>query len=642
MCGIAGYVTACSDAQVNDTVLERMTDVLTHRGPDGYGYHRDERASLGHRRLSIIDVAAGVQPMYNEDRKVVIVYNGEVYNHSRLRPELEARGHRFATVCDTEAVLHAYEEYGVNAVEKLNGMFAFAIWDSSKKRLFVGRDRLGIKPFYYYYDGQVFVFGSEIKAVLEHPAVPRDLEQSVLPEYMAFGYVSEAQTMFRGVRELPPASTLTLDLSGDRWEMHEATYWEAPAIAPGGANELAESVRDCRSLIEDCVSARLMSDVPLGTFLSGGIDSAVIAAIMKRLRSAPVETFSVGYEEAAYSELHHARETADFIGSVHHEVTVSEVEFFDALPRLVWHEDEPIAWPSSIPLYFVSRAASERVKVVLTGEGSDEIFGGYERYRRNLNDQAISGVYQHVPAVIRARIRGIVARTSLLSADLRRKVQHTVVGRDINVESIYLDNYYCAFSHSELASLLTLPDVSPERVYGNSLSYLERQGSSPLGRLLLADQNTYLLELLHKQDRMSMAASVESRVPFLDHRLVEFAASLDDCLKISRGEAKYILKKAVEDLLPKQVVYRTKKGFPTPLKQWLRQGNSSAAVARLLQKKGSLLSDVVDGRAFEKLLDAHRSGKQDATDRIWRLLSLQIWGDISLLKRAPEAVGLDR
>lgn len=642
MCGIAGYLTAGSDASVGTSVLERMTESLTHRGPDGFGYYRDSHASLGHRRLSIIDLAGGVQPMYNEDRGVVIVYNGEVYNHSHLRSELEARGHRFSTACDTEAVIHAYEEYGIASVEKLNGMFAFAIWDSSKNRLVVARDRLGIKPFYYYFDGQQFVFGSEIKAVLEHPAVPRDLEESVLPEYLAFGYVSESQTMFRGIRELPPASTLTLELSDDRWRLTEATYWEAPAVPPGGANDVKAGARDFRELVEECVRSRLMSDVPLGAFLSGGIDSAVIAATMKRLRDAPVETFSVGYEEAAYSELNHARETAEFIGSEHHEVKVSEKSFFDALPQLIWHEDEPLAWPSSIPLYFVSRAAAERVKVVLTGEGADELFGGYERYRRNLNDQVISKIYRHVPAPVRAGIRDIVASTSLLSADWRRKVQHTVVGRDINFESIYLDNYYCAFSRAELASLLNTPDLSSAQVYGNKLRYLNQEGSSPLGRLLRADQNTYLRELLRKQDRMSMAASIESRVPFLDHRLVEFAASLDDRLKISGSETKFVLKKAVADLLPKQVIYRTKKGFPTPLKQWLRMGDSSAAVGRFLQRKGGLLSEIVDDRVLGGLVEANRSGKQDATDRLWRLLGLQIWGDVFLHKTAPEEVVLHR
>ncbi len=620
MCGIAGYVTT-EPAPESRAVLERMTDTIRHRGPDDSGYYQDAWASLGHRRLSIIDVAGGHQPMCNEDGAAWIVFNGEIFNHASLRPALEQGGHRYVTRCDTETVLHAYEQYGPDCVKLFRGMFAFAVWDREKRRLFCARDRLGKKPLYYFWDGRTFVFASEIKAILAHPAVSPRFEEGLLPEYLAFGYTSEERTMFSGVRKLMPGHHLVLDLNAAQPEPQIRQYWEIPPPAPGDTQSAAGWIQECRERLEETVRMRLMSDVPLGVFLSGGLDSSAIAAIMKRLSGGAVKTFSVGYEEAAFSELGYARQVAEAIGSEHHQVVVSMTGFFNALPRLVWHEDEPITWPSSVSLYFVSELASRQVKVVLTGEGSDEMFGGYARYRFFQVNQRLLRYYGILPASWRRGVRGWIASTGLLSANVRRKLQHTFIGRDDSFESLYLDNFYSAF-----------PNAAPA-AYANFLRYWQQtEGWDPLARLLYTDQKTYLVELLMKQDQMSMAASIESRVPFLDHEFVEFSTRVPARLKIRDGAGKFVVKKAVEGLLPKEIVYRRKMGFPTPLRQWLLEGRAQR-LFDWLQDPDGLVAAYVERPKLEDLLRRQQASTEDAADRIWRLLNLQIWGDVFLTGR---------
>ena len=627
MCGIAGFVTR-KPFGGPASVLERMTNVIEHRGPDGFGYYRDEWAQLGHRRLSIIDVAAGAQPMFNETGSLCIIYNGEVFNHADVRPDLEKAGHVYQTHCDTETILHAYEEYGPACVERFRGMFAFVIWDKEKQRLFCARDRLGIKPFYYYWDGQTFVFGSEIKVLLEHPAVPVVFEESTLPEHLAFGYISGEKTMFRNIRKLMPGHRMVLDLRSSAADPHIERYWDVPAPPArfDSPDDERGWVKETRRRLEETVRMRLMSDVPLGMFLSGGVDSSAIAALIKRMTDSPVKTFSVGYEEAQYSELSYAAQTAKAIGTDHHEVTLGMEEFFNELPKLIWHEDEPIAWPSSVSLYVVSKLAAREVKVVLTGEGADELFGGYERYGWYMFNQRGLGAYQVVPAGIREWVRGQIGTSSLLSATMRRKLGHTFLGREGSMESLYLDNFYSAFSREEQDKLRPSSDGE---IYGSFRKYWDGYpaSASQLQHMLYADQKTYLTELLMKQDQMSMATSIESRVPFLDHTFVEFAATVPDHFKIRSGTQKYILKKAVEDLVPKDVIYRKKMGFPTPLRQWLREPRAEPLFAALTDRDGFLAS-YVDREQVARLLERQRSGAEDCTDRIWRLLNLQLWGDL--------------
>jgi asparagine synthase (glutamine-hydrolysing) len=601
-----------------------MSEAIRHRGPDDFGFYHDARAHLGQRRLSIIDIDGGHQPISNETGGLWITFNGEIYNHAELRPALEQAGHRYRSRSDTETILHAYEEHGADCLRLLRGMFAFAIWDARQQRLFCARDRLGIKPFYYFWDGRLFAFASEIKALLEHPSISPVLEEDLLPEVLAFGYSSGDHTLFRNIRKLMPGHRMLLNVDSPRPELKCERYWD---IADGDVDQedLDDQgwIDETRARLEESVRLHLMSDVPLGVFLSGGLDSSAIAALTQRVSSTPVETFAVGYSEPEFSELNYARRVASALGTHHHEVLVGMDDFFSALPKLIWQEDEPMAWPSSVPLYFVSRLAAQKVKVVLTGEGSDELFAGYERYRWLDRNQRWAKRYAAVPERARRTIREWIRTTPLLGAGLRRKLGHTVLGRELNFEALFLENFYCALD----------ADGSVE----NYMHYWNGgPAASSLARTLYADQKTYLVELLMKQDQMSMAASVESRVPFLDHKLVEFAARIPDRLKIRGRKQKYILKAAVGGLLPLGIVHRKKMGFPTPLAQWLRDPRVEPVYARMRSADG-LVATYFDLGQVDALIERHRSGREDGTDRIWRLLNLQLWGDIFLTGRREQA-----
>src|SRR5581483_8026068 len=528
MCGIAGLVNFSRTNHVDAAMVRSMCAAMVHRGPDDEGIYTQDRVGLGMRRLSIIDVAHGHQPISNEDGSLWIVFNGEIYNHSALREQLMARGHRFSTQCDTEAIVHLYEEYGRDCVQHLRGMFAFAIWDTNKRRLFVARDRLGIKPVYYRHTSESFLFGSEIKVILAHPDVHAEFHRSALPEYLAFGYFSGEQTFYEGIRKLMPGHTLEL---GENGELRVELYWNLNLTKDQASHSENYYVEKYRDLLESAVSSHLMSDVPLGVFLSGGVDSSAVAALMTKIRKAPVETFSVGYSEQTYSELPFARTVARHIGSIHREVLVSRQDFFESLPKLIWHEDEPVVWPSSVALYFVARLASQHVKVVLTGEGADETLGGYSRYAFTLKNAAMDRIYRGLtPAMLRRGIRNSIANSSMINATLRRKLSHTFVALDgEDWASFYFDNFFSAFNARQQKDVLTnsfVQELEEGVAYRNVLKYWEQSSGDMLQRLLYVDIKTYLVELLMKQDQMSMAASIESRVPFLDHVLLEFATNI--------------------------------------------------------------------------------------------------------------------
>jgi asparagine synthase (glutamine-hydrolysing) len=629
MCGIAGFVTAHPPSQA-DVVLGRMTQVLEHRGPDDAGHFQDGLAFLGHRRLSIVDLAAGHQPMSTADGRRWVVYNGEIFNHAELRPDYERRGCRYQTRSDTECILHGLDCYGPRAIEQFNGMFAFAVWDRDRRRLYCGRDRHGIKPFYYFWDGTHFVFASEIKALLEYPHISAILNEEALAEYLSFGYVSGEETLFQGIRTLPPAHYLELEWRDGQFELSTTQYWETPLFAEPYPIDEQEAVRECRRRFDEVVRSRLMADVPLGVFLSGGIDSSAIAASMRRHFDGTLKSFSVGYRERDYTELGWARQVSEAVGTEHHEVVVGFEEFFASLPKLIWHQDEPICSAASIPLYFVSRLAAGEVKVVLTGEGSDELFAGYERYRYHLINERALRLYRHVPGAVQELIRRLVPLTPSLS--LRRKLEHTFLYRTPDLESLFLDNFYCGFPATEVRQLARTPllrQASPYRSYRRYWSVEPQQ--STLARMLFSDQRTYMVELLMKQDRMSMATSIESRAPFLDHTFVEFAMRLPDRLKLPR-RGKYVFKKAVEDTLPREIVYRPKMGFPTPLRTWLSE-ERSAFLHDYILDPGGLVSQYLDTGQIRPVLERHRQRQEDATHRIWRLLTLQVWGDVFLTGR---------
>jgi asparagine synthase (glutamine-hydrolysing) len=618
---------------VDRCILATMNRQLAHRGPDDDGFFVEKNVGLAIRRLSIIDVNAGHQPIANEDENLWIVFNGEIYNHMTLRAELELHGHHYRTRSDTETIVHLYEQYGRDCVKYLRGMFAFAIWDRRRKVLFAARDRLGIKPFYYRYDGEKLLFGSEIKAILSYPGVRAELNMSVLAEYLAFGYLSGTQTMFAGIDKLPPGYTLEVDAAG---QLNTACYWDLTVCVDEEPRPREYYVKTYRELLETCVSSHLMSDVPLGVFLSGGLDSSAIAAFTSKIRQEPIETFSVGYAEEPFSELPYARQVAKHIGSRHHEIRLSREEFFVALPGLIWHEDEPIVWPSSLPLYFLAKLARERVTVVLTGEGSDETLGGYARYAWTLANSRMDPVYRWLtPAILREWIRYGIG-SGVLPSSLRRKLEHTFMGRDgASWVSFYFDNFYSAFSAAEQGELLTpkAHELSGN-AYASTMAYWDRSSGDRLHRLLYTDIRTYMVELLMKQDQISMAASIESRVPFLDHVLVEFTARIPAQYSIQGLSGKHILKSAVEDLLPQAIVHRRKMGFPTPWAYWLA-GPQLDALEKMMLQPRSLERGLIERDAVRRLFAEHRAGRRDNGDRIWRLLNLETWQRVFLDGELP-------
>ncbi len=623
MCGICGVFHFKTDRPADDAILHRMNQQIVHRGPDDAGTISRDGAGLAMRRLSIIDLKTGHQPLSNEDGSLWIVFNGEIYNHAELRPKLLARGHTFRTNSDTESIVHLYEEYGPECVQHLRGMFAFVIWDHARHKLFAARDRLGIKPFYYRLQDDTFIFGSEIKALLAYPGVRAEFNPGVLSEYLAFGYAAGDETFFSGIHKLPAGHTLELTASDG---LNIRRYWDLSIAEDPETRPRDYYVRRYRELLDDAVSSHLMSDVPLGVFLSGGLDSSAVAAITTKKINQPIQTFSVGYAEQAYSELLYAKIVADHIGSQHHEVHVTRQQFFDSLPDVIWHEDEPVCWTSSVALYHLAKRTREHVSVVLTGEGSDETLAGYTRYPWTVWNARMDSIYRRIaPSALRAVVREQI-HSAKLGASLRRKLEHTCLGRDgASWPSFYFDNFYSAFSSSEQKSLLT-PEFQAraDSSYAASMSVWQRSSGTMLKRLLYTDINTYLVELLMKQDQMSMAGSLESRVPFLDHPLVEFAATIPSSYATKGLEGKNILKSAVEDLLPHSIIYRRKMGFPTPWAGWL-VGEQLQDLENLLLEPRSLQRNIFQSDAIRKIFAEHRARSRDNSTRIWRLLNLELW-----------------
>jgi asparagine synthase (glutamine-hydrolysing) len=626
VCGIAGFA---SPEQLDSGAPDRlaaMRDILTHRGPDDAGAWCDAHAALGHRRLSIVDLATGHQPLANEDASVTIVFNGEIYNHADIRRDLDGRGHVYRTKSDTESIVHAYEEWGDDCVHRLRGMFAFAIWDAPRQRLLLVRDRLGIKPLYWARAGRTLVFGSEIKAILESGLVRAEANAEAYTEVLSTRYVSGTATLFRGIEKLPPGHLLVFE----RGEVRIRQYWDVPVgqhDAASTAPSAAAVVERFRDKLDESVRLRLMSDVPLGMFLSGGIDSSAIAALMARAIDRPLQTFSVAFKDRAFNELTYAREVADAIGAVGHDVVIDDDDFFGAWPRLVWHEDEPIAHPSSVPLYFVSALARRHVTVVLTGEGSDELLAGYGKYPRIAWNWRAGTMYERLlPRPVRRAIAGgLVPR---LPGRLRRYASRSFLAMDRTAADMAFDNF-AAIRLRRQRELLAAPHRAAAlgpRAYASSLAYFNRPNghSTLLDRLLYADIKTYLLELLMKQDQMSMAASIESRVPFLDHELVEFAARLPDRWKLSGWTTKRILRQAMRGLLPDSILNRPKMGFPVPFGGWMRTGWNAVARDVLLDRR-SRERGIVDPPAIERLLQDHAAGRTDGGDQIWSLMNLELW-----------------
>jgi asparagine synthase (glutamine-hydrolysing) len=620
MCGIAGIVASDRLHADERARLTLMRDVMTHRGPDDAGTYCDDRAGLAHRRLSIVDVAAGHQPLSNEDGSIWVVFNGEIYNHAEIRPALEASGHVYRTRCDTETIVHAYEEWGDACVDRFRGMFAFAIWDGPRRRLLLARDRMGIKPLYWTTTRGRLIFGSEIKSILASGLVRPEANERAVPELLGTRYVSGTETLFAGIHRVLPGHVLVFE----RGVPTTRQWWDIPV---GQHREItdADAVSEFRARLEDAVRTRLMADVPLGMFLSGGLDSSAIAALMARMIDRPLETFSVAFRQRAFSELDYARQVARAIHANTHEIVIDEHDFFGALPRLVWHEDEPIAHPSSVPLYFVSKLASERVKVVLTGEGSDELLAGYGKYPRALANWRAGAIWRVAPAAMRQFVSGTIVPR--LTGRVGRYARRSFLAMPRTPDAMFFDNF-AAIGLARQRRLLAprLARLATPEAYAVSRAYFETPNghSTTLDRLLYADLKTYLVELLMKQDQMSMAASIESRVPFLDHHLVEFAAQLPPRMKLRGLTTKWILRDAVRDLLPREILTRPKMGFPVPFGRWLRGAGADLARDVLLDTRARQRG-LTDPAAVAALIDRHASGAIDGGDALWSLMNLELW-----------------
>jgi len=628
MCGIAGIVsTECLDQEAPARAT-RMRDVMAHRGPDEAGLHCDPHAALAHRRLSIVDLSAGQQPLSNEDGSVWVIFNGEIYNHAALRAELETQGHAYRTKSDTETIVHAYEQWGDDCVVRFRGMFAFAIWDAPRRRLLLVRDRLGIKPLYWTFRHGTLCFGSEIKAILASGLVEPQANEAVLPEVLSTRYISGDATMFRGIHKLLPGHVLVFDGGA----IATRQYWEVPvgdALSSARVSNATTTnvVGTFRSLLEESVRLRLMSDVPLGMFLSGGIDSSAIAALMTKMIDRPLQTFSVAFKDRAFNETEYARAVARAIGAVSHEVVIDDRDFFDALPKLVWHEDEPIAHPSSVPLYYVSALARQHVTVVLTGEGSDELLAGYGKYPRAAWNWRAGTVYERM---LPGALRGSIARglLPLLPTPLARYARRSFLAMDRTPEAMFFNNFASirlADQHTLLGPALR-DAATPAAAYGSSVRHFNKLGdtSTLLDRLLYTDMKTYLVELLMKQDQMSMAASIESRVPFLDHKLVEYAARLPDDWKLNGWTTKRVLRESMKGLLPDSILNRPKMGFPVPFAKWMKSDWNSV-VRQVLLDHRSRERGLIEVPAVDQLLRDHAQGRTDGGDRLWSLFNLELW-----------------
>ncbi|MCK4857608.1 MAG: asparagine synthase (glutamine-hydrolyzing) [candidate division Zixibacteria bacterium] len=640
MCGICGIVYKENNRPVEQSLLERMTDSIRHRGPDDSGYYRHGNVGLGHRRLSIVDVVGGRQPLANENDSLWIAYNGEIYNHLMLRRDLEKRGHRYKTHCDTETVLHAFEEYGTESFCRLRGMFAFAIFDENRQKLSLVRDRIGIKPLYYVDTPAFFAFASEIKSLLEIEELKRTVDYHALLQVLALKYTTDDSTLFAGIRKLEPGYYLELK----RGALSITKYYDFHDIKVDSSITESDAIARFRELFDESVNLRLMADVPLGMFLSGGIDSTVIASRMAAMVNRPISTFSVAFAEREANELYYARQAATWTKSDHHEITMTPEDFFDLLPCLIYHEDEPIAHPSSLALNVVAQLAAKHVKVVLTGEGADELFGGYERYYQTLYnlkaDQVVFGV---LPRFLRKGFFRPLINLLPYKFPYRNKAVRTFLYLNSDLETIFLDNY-STFSRHQLGALMagaSWQGADPQKVYAGFNEYFNRyRQDSLLGRILYADMKTYLLELLMKQDQMSMAASIESRVPFLDQELIEFAFSLPDSLKIKRFNTKRILRLAFGDQIPPEILTRPKAGFPVPIEKWFA-GDYHKLARRLVLGKESFCGEICDRREVEKYFTRHRQGKYNYADQIWTLVNLELWHRIFIQRQAPDSIRLE-
>jgi asparagine synthase (glutamine-hydrolysing) len=627
MCGIAGKYHLDGRGPVDGVLLTLMTRMLSHRGPDGEGYYLKGPIGLGHRRLSIIDLEGGRQPISNEDGSVWVILNGEIYNFRELRSELEGRGHRFSTKSDTEAIVHLYEEHGVDCVQHLWGMFAFALWDCRRQRLLLARDRLGKKPLYYaHLPGRSLTFGSELKSVLSDPEVPKEVDLEALDRYLSLLYVPAPQTIFQGVQKLPAGHVLVADRHG----VAVSEYWDLhfPNIARRPDDEYTQELLE---RLTEAVRARLVSDVPLGAFLSGGLDSSTIVGLMARVSERPVVTASVGFHEARDDERPWARLVAERFGCDARESEVNP-NIRDLLPKLVWHFDEPFADSSAVPTYYVSKVAREHVTVALSGDGGDELFAGYARHFWDRWEARVR-LLALPPGLVK-----LAARVWPSSVRGKNALMHLAMGPDEacarkhSAELFREDGKHSLYSDDMLELTRGFDPLAVHRAY-----YRRCEAGDPLNRSLYVDLKTYLADdILVKVDRMSMAHGLEVRAPFLDHHLVEFVAALSSDLKLRGRTTKFLLRKAMRFVLPMAVLSKTKHGFEAPIAHWMRHELRELVEDVLLGARAQQRG-LFNLCFIKQLWGDHLDGVHNAGHQLWLLLMLELWFQ-QFMDRSPDGL----
>lgn len=614
MCGICGTLHFDPAYQVQESEVRRMAHPIIHRGPDDEGFYLNNNIGLGFRRLSIIDLHSGHQPLTNEDGTIWIIFNGEIYNFKELRKDLEAKGHRFKTHTDTETIVHLYEEYGTECVKKLRGMFGFAIWDDRHKKLFCARDRFGIKPFFYYIDGSRFLFGSEIKNILQADDVSREIDINVMDYYLTYGYTPIDETIYKKIKKLEPAHTLEIKAGG---EPVIKRYWDIN-FEPDDSISEDEWCELIENKLKESIEMRMVSDVPLGAFLSGGIDSSSVVALMSQFSEQPIKTFSIGFKEAAFNELPYARDVAAMYKTDHHEKIV-EPESIELLPKLVSAYDEPFADSSAIPTYYVSKFAREYVTVVLSGDGGDELFAGYDHYPMAHKIQK----YNMLPDAISKNVFGALHRA--IPAKVKGKGITYYLSRPKDSVSAYISKF-----HQTEREKLYKPNFWNAIKNNPSESYKEeilRAGSSKdlIFQMQELDIRTWLVDdILTKVDRVSMQNSLEARVPILDHEFAELSFKIPTKYKLKGKSTKYILKKAMRKYLPDSILFHKKQGFGVPLKLWFKSDLNDYMNDRLMSKN-SPLYEFLEPTYVKKIIHDHQTGMRDFNFKIWTLLFLDEW-----------------
>ena len=632
MCGIHGFIQL-DGTPADPTLLPEMGRVTAHRGPDDEGMHTEGPCAIGMRRLSIIDLAGGYQPISSQDGCLWLVCNGEIYNFRELRRELEARGHHFKTHSDSEVVLYAYVEYGDSFVERLNGMFGFALWDGTRRRLLIGRDRLGIKPIYVANDGRRLAFASEAKALLELPGMDRALDPSAVASYLQLGYVPAPQSMFRGIRKLPPATLLIVE----NGKIAQRRYWQVPQVVDHSLSEEDWS-EQVYAHMERSVRMQMVSDVPLGAFLSGGVDSSGVVGFMARATNDRIKTYAIGFEgsgaDAFYNELPYARRVAELFGTEHREIVVKP-DVVALLPRLLWHMDEPVSDTAFITTFLVSEFARRDVKVILSGVGGDELFGGYRRYLGN----HYQARFERLPRWVRA---GATALGKKLPSDRHSPLLNTLrlakgflASTTQSFDERY-GSYVQVFSPEATKRLLNVK--SDEGYDAIESAFRLAKSDDALNRMMVVDAETQLPDdLLMLTDKMSMATSLECRVPLLDHELVELAARIPEKVKIRGGHLKHVMKKALANMLPPDILDRKKRGFGTPMGAWLKN-DLKPLLTRTLDEPTVRARGLFDHGVVRKLVADHDANRVDGTDQLLSLLNLEIWSRIYLDRRSPHDV----